>query len=82
MKNQLEEIVNICIKNKNFNKLRYIGQSLDVMLFMKEYQDYKDIFYKINNYLHINNINLLGRLEERNYKDLNEIGLIECITFK
>lgn len=80
-KKLLLEVIFDCVHYSDYNKLRYIAQSLDVMLFRPEHQDLYDIFTSIDKFLYKRHISVLGKLYKTDYKDLDNIGLIKCKTF-
>jgi len=83
-KEKLKDIALNAIKTKDFHKLRYIGQTIDCLLFEPEYSDDEQLyilFTKISKLLNNNDFDLLHKLEVTNYPDLDEIGFPKCETF-
>lgn len=77
----LNTIINYAIKHEDFDKLRFIGQSLDVLCFSKKYSHYHTLFKKIDNYLQSHKCELLTKLKIEYYRDLFELQLPRCETF-
>lgn len=78
LKNRLRKIVNKTIHNKDVDKLLYIFQTLDCLLFMEEHQNLKNIFRKVCNSLQVYPY---VKLKNIVYKDLEDIGVHRCSTF-
>lgn len=78
----LKEIINKACKNKDYNKLKYIGQSLDCILFSSNStEELYTLFKDIDFFLETKFINMLSKLDDTVYEDLNRIGIYRCRTF-
>ena len=78
LRNKLNKIVKISIQNKDTDKLLYLFQTLDCLLFMEEHQNLKKIFKKVCNSL---KVYPYVKLKDIVYKDLENIGIHRCSTF-
>jgi len=78
---QLAIIIEKAIDDKDYDKLRFIGQSLDVMCFQKKYKHYYALFYRIDHFLQSFSEELLVSLKVEHYDDLLKLNLSRCETF-